>query len=856
MRHKTRRLWSFVTAFIVMLSFMSFVSVKSVQAYTNASIFKSVKVGLVSMSSTNLAAVLNGDYTLNGINQPTGTLLTFKISNGLINVNGKDYLEVQLQPKTSSDFIALTSGTTTYKYYGDFLFKVTSGKILPINSLDIETYLKGVVGYEMSDYFPIEALKAQAVAARNYALFKLGAEASKGYDFDDTISYQVYKGFDENLKNVIRAVDETRFVVLLYNDKLVEALYSAWHGGYTEEGVNVWGSYYPYFKAKVDSSEADPWPNGNRVFTNTQIDSTLKARGWLLSTDTFMQLDLSSITRFTSSRVASINIIYRDNLGVTKTKTVTKDKARTFLGLPSSMYTVQYNSTTGTYTFSGKGYGHGLGMSQIGAKNRAASGQTYEQILKFYYDGSYLENLTPKASISSFTLNQTEMYTMDTVNISTIGTGGSGEYLYKYQILKDGIEVKTTDFTETSTLAYQASEPGNYEVISHIKDKLSLLTYDEKQSKILNVINRPESLISSVNQSASQILLGETVSFEAFSTLNGLYKFDVIKDSNIVSSGTFGTTNSFVYTATSPGTYTLKIYSKHPESINSFDDSRTMSFTVFSVPEVSVSQSGNGAVITGQQIDFTSTATLGSGRYLYKYVITNNDLIVFSNNFSTSNTLSYVPSKSGVYNVSVYLKDLASTKEFNDTETLTFTSYDEMEIASAKTIGKMYKNHPITISSDLLGINGYGYSFKYQIALNGTVISEQSIASASQFSFTPTVAGKYTINLYVKSNISKNSFDSVKTFSIDVASAPMVVSTLPISYGMRGTDVATIQSGLTTLGYSPGVIDGIYGSKTYSAVINFQKSVSLKATGSVDVTTFNAMNNALISIAEIKTIYY
>ena len=72
------------------------------------------------------------------------------------------------------------------------------------------------------------------------------------------------------------------------------------------------------------------------------------------------------------------------------------------------MYTSAYKSETGVYTFSGKDYGHGFGMSQIGAKNRAASGQTYEQILKFYFDGTYTENLTPKASIDSFAVSSRE----------------------------------------------------------------------------------------------------------------------------------------------------------------------------------------------------------------------------------------------------------------------------------------------------------------------------------------------------------------------------------------------------------------------------------------------------------------
>jgi SpoIID/LytB domain protein len=361
-----------------------------VHAYSNPALAQDLKVGLVTMTNSALTATFSGNYTLNSTQIPAGTTLNIKLINGMININNNNYTVAQFIPLSQNSFITLTSGTSTYKYRGAFLLKVMSDKILPINIIDMDNYLKGVVGYEMSDFFPIEALKAQAVAARNFALSKIGAESAKGYDFDDTTSYQVYKGYDDRLKNTIRAVEETRGMVLLYNNSLVEALYSASHGGYTEDSVNVWGNPVTYLKSKVDIFDSELWPKGNINFTGNQIDSILKSKGLILSTDTFLSLDLSSITKYPSGRVSNININYRDISGVAKVKSITKDRARTFLSLPSSMYTVSYDSTTGLYTFSGKGNGHGLGMSQIGAKNRAASGQSFDEILKFYYEGSYL----------------------------------------------------------------------------------------------------------------------------------------------------------------------------------------------------------------------------------------------------------------------------------------------------------------------------------------------------------------------------------------------------------------------------------------------------------------------------------
>jgi stage II sporulation protein D len=268
---------------------------------------------------------------------------------------------------------------------------------MPYNIIDIENYLKGVIPYEMSDYYPSEALKAQAVAARNYALKKIGTMAPFGYDFDDTILFQVYRGYNPSYINTIKAVNDTRGMVLLHNSLLVEALYSASNGGYTEASENVWGNYSEYLRSKPDEFENEFWPNGDVFFSSQQIGDILKIRGYLNFADTFLKIDIASITKFVSGRINSLPIVYKNEAGIESTKYITKSSARTFLSLPSSMYSVVYNEITDMYTFSGKGYGHGLGMSQIGAKNRAQAGQTFEEILKFYYDGTYLETIAPQA---------------------------------------------------------------------------------------------------------------------------------------------------------------------------------------------------------------------------------------------------------------------------------------------------------------------------------------------------------------------------------------------------------------------------------------------------------------------------
>lgn len=370
-----------------------------VWAYQNSSYYRDLKVQLKSMSSTSMTLTLNGNYKMNGNALESGTVLSIVSGPGDLLVDGISLSEVQLVPESPSNTIRIHNGTRALSYLGALDLKPEASKIMAYNTIDMENYLKGVVPFEMSDYYPMEALKAQAVAARNFALKKMGTRAAAGYDFDDTVLFQVYGGYNPNHINTIKAVEDTRGTVLLYNSILVEALYSSSNGGYTEDSENVWGNYSAYLRAKPDTYENELWPNGDILFSNSQIEEVLKSKGYLSETDQFIKIDINSITKFQSGRINSLPIIYKNAEGIESIRYFSKDSARTFLALPSAMYTITYDEVAGTYTFSGKGYGHGLGMSQIGAKKRALAGQTFEEILKFYYDGTHLETMVPEEAI-------------------------------------------------------------------------------------------------------------------------------------------------------------------------------------------------------------------------------------------------------------------------------------------------------------------------------------------------------------------------------------------------------------------------------------------------------------------------
>lgn len=451
--------------------------------------FQDLRIGLENMMANSIEVIFNGNYKFGDNIVPSGTSYILNVNENKININGIDYDNVLFVPENSLNTLTLKIGPKVYNYLGSLEFNIRSGNILPINIINVEDYLKGVVPYEMSNSYPIEALKAQAISARNYALSNKGKHSSKGYDLCDTIDCQVYRGYNENYKNAIKAIEDTRGMVLLYNDAFAETYYSASNGGYTEASGNIWNNR-DYLKVKTDEYDNELWPYGDVNLTISDIDMRLKSKGYLKQDSNFIKIDLDSIKKNDSMRVSSIDIIYKDAAGIEQRMSFTKERTRTFLSLPSSSYDITYDENTGTYTFKGKGYGHGVGLSQIGAKNRATAGQAFDSILTFYYDGTYLINIlnpTKDLIINKNKINNNE------VLFATYDDNDEGK-LYKYTIEKDEKVVFVRDYLSDKTLKYTPNETGNYKIHLYIKYNGSNNEYDEEKVKDFVVSNSLETI--------------------------------------------------------------------------------------------------------------------------------------------------------------------------------------------------------------------------------------------------------------------------------------------------------------------------------------------------------------------------
>lgn len=844
-----KRLFSGLLAFVFLCTTLLLTFPQKVSAYQNSAYYSNIRIGLKSMANSSLTLTLNGAYSVNGQALSTGTTYTLSLSNNKILFNGLIYDSFTLISTSTNNTLSIKSGSTTNKYLGNMFFKIMNGSIFPINYLNIEDYLKGVVSIEMSDYFPIEALKSQAVAARNYTLSNLGLFNASGYDLTDSPDTQAYIGYNSTDTNVIKAVNDTRGMVQLYNDSLVQAYYSASNGGYEEGSENVWVTAMPYLKSKLDSFDNNAWANGNITFTTAQIESILKSKNYLTSTDKFLKLDLTNISRYISGRVSNIDVIYTNSLGTQLKISLSKTKAYSFLNLPSSLYTVTYNSSTNSYLFTGKGFGHGVGLSQLGAKARAASGQTYNSILNFYFDGSYTQSLLP--IINGANINKTSTIVGQAVSVNVSAKGGSNSgYLYKYEVEKDNITVSTQDYSDSSTFTYSPSSAGNYDVNVYLLDKLSNQIYDD--TKTLSFTAYTPIILQPILINKTATLTGQSVNVTASAILgSGLgyqYKFIVSKNGTSMYTQDYSSSNLLNYTPASAGNYAVSIYAKDAISTNNYDCQSSVNFAVYNAPTINSLNANKDSTLVNQAINFNTNVTEGStSGYLYKYVTSNNGTPIFTQDYSNADILGYTPTTAGNYTISLYVKDVISSADYDATTNMNFTVYSTPQISNATFTGTLYEKRPVTVSAELQGGSGTPANYKFDVYSGTTLVTSQNLSTSSNFTFTPTIYGSYTVNISVKDGISTNTYDDTEQYPITIQKEPVVVSKLPISYGMKGSDVVQIQTGLTNLGYSLGTIDGIFGSKTYAAIISFQKSKGISQTGIVDQVTLTAINNALIA---------
>lgn len=389
-----------------------------------------VRVWLSSMGTIDsLDVTVTGSYSVNGntamsLSNGESVSVSFDSSTGkmTMTMNGLTYsvgqeLRLRRHQANGTSAVSIAQAKRPSNLYpGDLqLIAQQNGdsyRLYAIVHVYLEYYLYGVVPYEMSSGWPIEALKAQAVAARTYTVRRLNTRSAYLYDLTDTASDQVYYGHTGSVSNATKAVDETKGIVIMNDGSLSGTYYTASNGGQTEAVKNAWGgSGYPYLGVKNDPFDAANTSSVRRrltVYSDFDHTSQNTTLGQLLTEAAQSQLGegaviqtIDSVTPHTPKYPSPSRLYTKLDFGVTALVNGVSQKAVLSFSIFDELETplgMNINSSTKNELWSAEAvedgfritvgrWGHGIGMSQRGAQQMSQMGYTYDQILGFYYEG-------------------------------------------------------------------------------------------------------------------------------------------------------------------------------------------------------------------------------------------------------------------------------------------------------------------------------------------------------------------------------------------------------------------------------------------------------------------------------------
>ena len=417
-----KRTFSLMLALLLLLNVVSLWRSDGAQAASDGMI--RVKLSRLG-SPSSVTFRTSGAYTVNGSRLSDGASATVSASSGVLTLTsgGKTLatgttISVNRTSGGTSCGVRFTSPSLGNLFCGDVIFTASGGAVQTVLRIYIETYLYGVVPYEMSNSFPIEALKAQAVSARTYAM---RAKRSGGsYDVTDSTTSQVFRGYTSSYANAIRAVDETKGVCLMSGGSYAQCYYTASNGGQTESAKNIWGGGASYLTVKDDPYDLE---NPSSIVKSASIAKDGAAISSALEAKILQAAGLND-ARIVSVNAAELhtpryaapsrtytrlrlNVTFSVNgeMRVRDVNLGTYGDLETHFGLSinsGSNEIVSLSEKDDAFVLSFRRFGHGVGLSQRGAQWMALNyGKNYSEILEFYYPGTSQQRLSLSESLNA-----------------------------------------------------------------------------------------------------------------------------------------------------------------------------------------------------------------------------------------------------------------------------------------------------------------------------------------------------------------------------------------------------------------------------------------------------------------------
>lgn len=323
--------------------------------------------------------VLKGVRSLEVRGSDRGTLQIKREGYGSVKVNGRERnLPLRLSPQ--KEFVYLNNKP----YRGNIEILDSKDGLLVVDELSLELYIVGIINNEISSKWPKDVIKTQAVIARTYALFQKNKKTKDPYHVEGTVMGQVYNGVDTEDSASLRAVRETSGEILTFSGEPALTVYHSNAGGMTDSSKDIWSHYYPYLLAvKSPYDETAPNLTWEYKISSANLKSLLNNAGYRIGEPE--SISIESLTG--AGRVKSAAITDTDG----KKIKISGEDLRKLVGysnLKSTIFEVDRNGNA--FAFKGKGAGHGVGLSQWGAKGMAEKGYNYKEILEHFYPGTDL----------------------------------------------------------------------------------------------------------------------------------------------------------------------------------------------------------------------------------------------------------------------------------------------------------------------------------------------------------------------------------------------------------------------------------------------------------------------------------
>lgn len=300
----------------------------------------------------------------------------------IIKIGSKNFFNDRIRIVPNQEITVLVKGKER-KYRG-FIDVIGTKKqeLIIVNILELEDYIRGVLYHEVSHRWPMDALKAQAVASRSYVLYQMQMNKNKDYDVTSDIYSQVYGGRTSEKYRTNLAISRTAGEVLFYKGKVLPAYFHATCSGMTENVKELWNHELPPLRGvRCKFCDHSPHINWKKNFRLKDIQDRLNAKGYKLG----LIKEINVLERNKSDRIRKLEIVVRDG----QREVIAGKDFRNIVG-PNEIRSNRYEVVMQGYyvDFIGKGWGHGVGLCQWGAQGMSAKQYNYKKILQHYYPGS------------------------------------------------------------------------------------------------------------------------------------------------------------------------------------------------------------------------------------------------------------------------------------------------------------------------------------------------------------------------------------------------------------------------------------------------------------------------------------